>query len=205
MPPGEVGTFHCASRGVRRAWLCGVDPYTGANFDHRRQWIEDRLIELSNIFAVGIHSYAVMNNHVHLVVHVDPTLTANWTDTEVAERGVALDCPTRYNEQMRLRRVSAWKEDPERLAWVRTKLGSLSYFMQALNQPVARAANAEDGCTGKFWEGRYKCQRLEDESALLSAMTYVDLNPITPPHSGGYGASKAISGLPNSPSRPLPD
>ncbi len=178
MPPGEIGTYHCVSRCVRRAWLCGTDPYTGANFDHRRQWIEDRLFELANIFAVGIHSYAVMSNHVHLVVHVNPTLTASWTDTEVAERGVALHCPANFTQAMRQRRVSAWKDDPERLAWLRIKLGSLSFFMQALNQPIARAANIEDGCTGKFWEARYKCQRLEDESAVLSAMTYVDLNPI---------------------------
>jgi len=77
--------------------------------------------------------------------------------------------------------------DPDRMAALRVKLGSLSFFMQALNQPIAIAANKEDGCTGKFWEGRYKgkfwegrykCQRLTDDSAVLSAMTYVDLNPI---------------------------
>jgi len=178
LPPGEPGAFHCVSRCVRRSWLCGVDPYSGRDYQHRRQWIEDRLFELAEIFAVGIHSYAVMSNHVHLVIRIDPALTATWSAREVAERGVALHCPARFSDEKRQSRIAAWTDDEDQLVWLRTKLGSLSHFMQALNQPIAQAANLEDGCTGKFWEGRYKCQRLEDDSAVLSAMAYVDLNPV---------------------------
>jgi hypothetical protein len=70
--PALPGYFHCVSRCVRRAFQCGSDSISGKDFEHRKAWVEDRLLALAEYFAVGIYAYAVMSNHLHVVVHVDP-------------------------------------------------------------------------------------------------------------------------------------
>jgi hypothetical protein len=88
--PNAPGFYHCISRCVRRAWLCGSDPYDGKSYEHRREWVEGRLLELAGIFAIDVYAYAVMSNHVHVVLRIDPDTSASWTDQEVAARWVRL-------------------------------------------------------------------------------------------------------------------
>ena len=83
--PDTTGTYHCVSRCVRRAFLCGDDAFSGRNFDHRKQWLEDRLIELAEVFSISVLACAVMSNHLHVVVHVDPATSARWSDEEVEQ------------------------------------------------------------------------------------------------------------------------
>lgn len=174
----QGGTYHVCSRCVRRTFLCGVDELTGRDFSHRRQWIEDRILDLSNIFSVSIYAYAVMSNHYHIVLTVEPILLS---DEEVAEKWLQL-CPAKRGgdnlEQTHHFRKSLIMENSERLAELRNRLQSLSWFMRFLNEPLARAANKEDNCTGRFWEGRFKSQILLDEASVLACMVYVDLNPV---------------------------
>ncbi len=177
-PPGRAGNYHCIQRCVRRAFLCGIDEYSGRNFEHRKAWIEQRLHRIGESFAVAIHAYAIMSNHLHLVVGMDPGAVAAWSEDEVAARWVRLFPPREDSEDAIARKRQRLLADPARLALIRQRLGSLSWFMRCLVEPIARRANREDGCKGRFWEGRYKCQALCDERALLAAMTYVDLNPI---------------------------
>ena len=78
--------YHCISRCVRRAWLCGEDAHSGRNYDHRRGWVVDRLRELSSIFAIEVCAYAVMSNHFHVVLKVDAERVKKWSNTEIIER-----------------------------------------------------------------------------------------------------------------------
>ncbi|ELI6424624.1 transposase [Aeromonas veronii] len=173
--------YHVVSRCVRRAFLCGVDHHTGQNYEHRRQWVVDKLGQLSRVFAIGMCAYAVMSNHYHLVLKVEPDTAAGWSEREVAERWASL-----FQWPLLVRR---WYQgetmiDPELVVvkqlltkW-RERLHSISWFIRLLNETLAREANQEDGCKGHFWEGRFKSQALLTESALLACMAYVDLNPI---------------------------
>lgn len=178
VPPNTPGVYHCVSRCVRRAFLCGRDPLTGRSFAHRKQWIEDRILELASIFAVAVHAYAVMSNHFHLVIAVEPAMTGKWSDEEVAVRWLRLSSRATVPEFVLESRLATLLAQPERLETLRERLGSLSWFMRYLNETIARRANREDDCTGRFWEGRFGCQALLDDTAVLGAMVYVDLNPI---------------------------
>jgi REP element-mobilizing transposase RayT len=166
---------------VRRAFLCGRDKENSRNFDHRRKWIEDRILHLGDVFAVAIYGYAVMSNHYHVVVKVDPQQVALWSDEVVADKWLKL-CPgSRHNsadQKMQSGRRSALLADPQRIKVLRSHLGSLSWFMRFINEPLARMANEEDKVTGRFWEGRFKSQVLLDDAALIACMAYVDLNPV---------------------------
>ena len=179
--PSVAGYYHCVSRCVRRAFLCGEDDYTGRCYEHRKAWVEDRLLALAGTFAIGVYAYAVMSNHLHLVLRVDPGTAGAWSPEEVGRRWVQVFPVTvdgAADEQANRERAAAIAADPQRTALCRERLASLSWFMRCLCEPIARRANRKDTCTGRFWEGRFKCQALLDDPAVLACMAYVDLNPI---------------------------
>jgi hypothetical protein len=169
------------SRCVRRAFLCGQDAVTGKNFNHRRQWIVERLAVLADVFAIDVCAFAVMSNHLHLTVKLDSARPQHWDDAQVVQRWTRLFCrPPLINRWSVGEELSQAESEQVRLtieAW-RQRLADLSWFMRCLKEHIARAANREDGCTGHFWEGRFKSQALLDAPALLTNMVYVDLNPI---------------------------
>jgi len=133
-----------------------------------------RLHFLAQVFAIDLCAYAVMSNHYHVVLHINESEMAVLGDDEIVERW------------QQLHQVPEWFNDPEAeeqrisktIAVWRHRLVSISWFMKSLNEPLARMANKEDGCKGRFWEGRFRSQALLDETSVLKCMAYVDLNPI---------------------------
>ena len=173
--------YHCVSRCVRRAFLCGQDSFTGNSYEHRRQWIEDRLLELASIFAIDLCAYAVMSNHYHVALHINAEQAQTWSSREVIERWHRLFKGSLLSQRF-LQGEALSKAERNALSdqigeW-RDRLISISWFMRCINEPIARQANHEDKVTGRFWEGRFKSQALLDEKALIACMVYVELNPI---------------------------
>jgi REP element-mobilizing transposase RayT len=174
--------YHCVSRCVRRAFLCGKDPVSGKNYEHRREWLEDRMLYLAKYFCVQIAAYAVMSNHYHIVLKVDKDTAINLSPKEVIEhwqgmfKGTPLSnkylkAPESLSEPESttlLKQIEVWRE----------RLYDISWFMRCLNEFIAKKANQKDKCTGRFWEGRFKSQALLDDKALIACMAYVDLNPV---------------------------
>ncbi|WOT04480.1 transposase [Shewanella youngdeokensis] len=173
--------YHCCSRVVRKAFLCGIDASTGDDFEHRREWVDLRIVELATIFAIDICAYAVMSNHLHVVLKVDVNKARHWSDKEVllqwhkGFKGTLLTQKFVKDEALNEFELKAVNDC---IIQYRQRLADISWFMRSLCEPIARMANKEDKCTGRFWEGRFKSQALLDETAVLACMAYVDLNPI---------------------------
>jgi len=173
--------YHLISRCVRRAYLCGKDNHTKQSFEHRRQWMVDRIRFLTSVFAIDVAAYAVMSNHYHLVVYVDESEANAWSEEEVCQRWLQLYRSHPLVERLQKGESSCQAEIDKAQGIInewRSRLSDLSWLMRNLNEHIARKANAEDNCKGRFWEGRFKSQALLDEKAVLACMAYVDLNPI---------------------------
>lgn len=177
----EVCILHVIQRCVRKAWLAGVDKESGKDYSFRKEWIRRRMEALASVFAVDVLSYAIMSNHMHQILRNRPDVVANWSDEEAAIRWLRVFPGRRLEEHLAEpteNDVKTLCRDKERLAEVRKRLSDVSWFMRALAEPIARMANKQDECTGRFWEGRFKAQRIVDEAGLLACSMYVDLNPV---------------------------
>lgn len=139
------------------------------------------MLRLASVFALDICAYAVMSNHYHIVLHINVGEARKWPDDEVIERWQQL-----FKGSLQSQQYVAGETLPEahrellekQVEEWRSRLTNISWFMRILNEKIARKANQEDGCSGRFWEGRFKSQAPFDEKALMACMAYVDLNPI---------------------------
>jgi REP element-mobilizing transposase RayT len=161
------GAYHLISRYVRRAYLCG--DATG----HRRDWLAAGIERARRCFAVDVLSFAVMDNHLHLVVTTHPDRAQHWSDHEVATRWAALyphRGPTGQEVAWSVQQIKTLAGDSVRCHELRRRLASISWMMKTRKERVARRANHEDRCTGHFWESRFRSVRLLDQAAVLACI-----------------------------------
>ena len=173
--PSVTRWYHCVTRCVRSAFLLGEGP------NDRKQWIENRVQELAEVFAIAIGGFSVLDNHLHLLVRLDPDIAKDWSDEEVVRRWGRL-FPPRDKSRQPLSVSGEWIQwrlkDAGWVATARERLQSLSWFMKCLKEPLSRLANRQDHARGAFFESRFKSVAILDEESLLAVCAYIDLNPV---------------------------
>ena len=197
--PHQVGIYHCWNRLVQRRFLFGFDSLTRKDYSYRKPWVRDRFRQLAGAMAIDVLDYAVMDNHLHVVLRNRPDIVDSWDDQEVARRWWFV-CPLRKNKdgsvpdpkpcELKLLQQDAGE--------YRSRLSDISWFMRLACQPIGRRANQEDNVDGRFFAKRFDCDRLKSTADILSCSIYVDLNAIragmteTPEHSSFTSAFDRI-------------
>ena len=126
---------------------------------------------LASVFGVDVLTYAILSNHMHIVIRTRPDVIASWSDAEVALRWLRVFPGRRIDEQLAdptTNDVETLANNAERIQVIRARLSNPSWFMKALCEPIARLANKQDDATGHFWEGRFKALPITDEAGLLA-------------------------------------
>jgi hypothetical protein len=72
--------YHCITRCVRRAFLLAEGVLD------RKLWLEKRLEELAEVFAISVGGFAVLDNHLHVLVRLNPARGEAWSDEDVVRR-----------------------------------------------------------------------------------------------------------------------
>ena len=173
--PAATRWYHCVTRCMRGAFLLGEE---GCD---RKGWIERRLEELAEIFAVAVAGFAILDNHLHLLVRLDPDVARGWSDEDVVRRWGRL-FPPRDKARQAVAVSDEWVQERLKDAgWVATarqRPQSLSWFMKCLKEPLSRLANRQEQTRGAFFEGRFKSVAILDDESLLATCAYMELNPV---------------------------
>jgi REP element-mobilizing transposase RayT len=131
-----------------------TDKYSGTSYEHRRAWVEDKVLWLSSVFSIGICAYAVMSNHVHLVLCVDKDKAMSWSDKQVVGRWHRLHRGTLLSQKFMRNELlsdSEWISLKETIGVFHQRLYDISWLMASLSEPIARQANKENGYTVRFY------------------------------------------------------
>ena len=185
--PQVSSILHITQRCVRQDFFLDDNLPLEGKFGERRNAVLERLKTLASAFAIDILRFAIMSNHLHLTLRNLPELVATMSDEEVARRWLII-CPgfcealadfrNSHPDRPTQEDIDKLAKDKKRIAELRSRLSSVSYFMWALSGYCAKLFNLMDGTKGHFWDNRYQVKVLLDDLSLLVNSFYIDLNPI---------------------------
>ncbi len=149
----EVGVAHCVQRCVRRAFLAGKDPVTGKTYEYRRDWIRKRMELLASVFGLDVLTYAVMSNHLHIMLRTRPDVVKTWNDEEIARRWLRLFPGRRLEDflgEPTKQDIANAIGNAKKIAEWRKRLSDISWFMRALAEPIARKPTKKTNALDDF-------------------------------------------------------
>ena len=180
----DTSVYHVVSTCVRHTWLCGYDAKNNKHYEHRRRRIVARMHYLASGFFIDLLEHNVLSNHYHVLLDIAAKQASKASREEVVERYYSVSLAQGYKAvykwyygyQLTQAEYDKAMQDIE---FFRERLTSLSWFMQKLNQPIAKEANAEDNMQGsRFWEGRYYSRGVRSSSQMIKCMIYIALNKV---------------------------
>ena len=148
--------------------------------DLRKELVMQRLEVLEGATCIAVCGFALMDNHMHLILRNLAELAKTWSAEEVMRRWLTLHPLRNWRSEPVEISEEAFAElvaDEQLVAKRRRQLADVSEFMKDLKQRVAQEVNKLEGVGGRFWDGAFKCRVIEDEQQLVATMVYVDLNP----------------------------
>ncbi len=158
----EVGVAHCVQRCVRRAFLAGKDAVTGKTYEYRRDWIRKRMELLASVFGLDVLTYAVMSNHLHIMLRTRPDVVKTWNDEEIARRWLRLFPGRRLEDflgEPTKQDIANAIGNAKKIAEWRKRLSDISWFMRALAEPIARKPIKKTSAPDDFGRGVLRLRR----------------------------------------------
>ena len=166
------GWYHLVSRCCLREFLFG---------DEDKEMLVRMLRRVERFSGVEVLSYAMMDNHLHVLVHVPRP--AEVDEDELLERVSALYGQAKADalrERWEMYRHSKyWRRVAEEQDALRKRMGDITPFMSTLKQRFSTWYRAHHGCEGTIWQGRFGSTVVEGSpNALAAVAAYIDLNPV---------------------------
>jgi hypothetical protein len=163
--------YHCVSRCVRKAFLLGEGD------GNRKEWLENRLEELGQIFAVALGGFSLMDNHLHVLLRLDPAVAGTWSDDEVVRRWGRL-FPPRDKFRQPIPLPEQWIK--ERLDDAQWKSSTAIVWWAASSRPAARnSGKSPNVSVCGVWSTWSDVQF--DESILNRGSHRTELSPVDRP------------------------